>query len=330
MTLDSTITLRLFRWGDLPALLDTINCAADVDQADEHYDEAVFREELTAHCDPEQHCFVAVSDPGQIAGYAYVEWHSDEDWLWGYAWGAVHPTLRRRGIGRQLFRAADADFAARVAATAVGDRAVFIQRFIQSTKPGEVALALSEGYSELRSSYRMSIALDQPLSPAALPPGFSLRPFEVDRDTPGVYEADQSAFMDGGEQPIRTPYEEWRERFIGAKHFDPSLTIVALDDSSGAVAGIAITNPWGSDHPEWAWIERLGVLSPYRGRRLGEALLRQSFYASQQRGYKIAGLGVRADNPSALTLYHRAGMQIYCKFTHYRKVLRGDPAAIQS
>jgi ribosomal protein S18 acetylase RimI-like enzyme len=41
-------------------------------------------------------------------------------------------------------------------------------------------------------------------------------------------------------------------------------------------------------------------------------------------------LGVRADKPSALALYERAGMEIYTQFVHYRKVFRGDPQTIES
>jgi len=39
---------------------------------------------------------------------------------------------------------------------------------------------------------------------------------------------------------------------------------------------------------------------------------------------------VRADRPGTVALYQRAGMQIYCRFIHYRKVLRGNDAEIES
>jgi mycothiol synthase len=297
---------------------------------DEHYTNDAYRTELEVCGNPEENCFVAVLPQGRLVGVAYVEWRDDEDRLWGYAWGAVHPDLRRQGIGRRLWRAADRRFAERVAAAEIRDRAVFIQRFIQSTKPGEVVLAQSEGYAELRSSYRMSLVLDQPRDPAPLPPGFVLRPFDRERDARAVYELDQAAFLDGGGQAVRQPFEEWLEHNITIDHFDPALWIVALDETSGAVVGAAISVMWGDDHPDWQYIGRLGVLRPYRGRKLGEALLRQSFYAGQQRGYRLAVLGVRADNASALTLYERAGMQLYAQFTHYRKMLHGDPAVVRS
>lgn len=330
MSRDDHATLRLFRGDDLAAVVDLYNAAADADQVDEHYDAKTFREELEACGNPEENCFVAVLPQGRPVGVAYVEWRDDEDRLWGYAWGAVHPDFRRQGIGRRLWRAADQRFAERAAAADIRDRAVFIQRFIQSTKRGDVALALSEGYAVLRSSYRMSLALDQPLSPATLPPGFVLRPFDRDRDARAVYEVDQTAFLDGGGQAVRQSFEEWFDHNIAADHFDPAQWIVALDEASGAVVGAAISSVWGDDHPDWQYIGRLGVLRPYRGRKLGEALLRQSFYAGQQRGYRLSVLGVRAENASALTLYERAGMQVYSQFTHYRKMLRGDPAAVRS
>lgn len=323
-------TLRLFRPDDLPALVEIANTAADVDAGDEHFDLDTLREEFESKNDPERDCFVAVLPDGRLAGYAYVEQRHDEDRVWGYGWGVVHPDLRRQGIGTALLRAADARFVEHLEAVEVGERVIFIHRFLKASVPGAIALAVAAGYTLHRSSYRFRCALDRPLAPADPPPGFVFQPFDRARDAQAVYEVDQAAFMDGGGQPLRMSYEYWVQHYLERKEYDPALWIVLVDETTGQPVGAAITFSWGPDDPSLAWINRVGVLRAYRGRGLAKALLRQSLYASQQRGFTRAALGVRADNPSALKAYTSVGMEKYATFTHYRKVLRGDPAAIES
>jgi ribosomal protein S18 acetylase RimI-like enzyme len=55
----------------------------------------------------------------------------------------------------------------------------------------------------------------------------------------------------------------------------------------------------------------LGVRRPWRGRGLGEALLRRSFAALHARGQRRIRLSVDAENPTGATrLYERAGMRV--------------------
>jgi mycothiol synthase len=325
---DTAAAIRFFRWDDLPRLVEITNHSADIDHADERYTPETLREELEGFSQPERDCLVAVDAAGCPLGYAYVEWRDDPGRVWGYGWGSVHPDHRRRGIGVRLVQAADAHFARRAAALEVGERAVFIQRFIGSTNAGELAIVHQQGYAALRSSYRMQIALDRPFPPAALPDGFALRPFEVERHGRAVYQADTAAFLDSPSRSEPVPYEEWHARQIETKVFDPALWLVAWVGDE--VAGFCYSAPWGEDQPDLGWIAQLGVLPGWRRHGLGSALLRQSIHLLQQRGFERVALAVRADNPRALAIYERAGMSIYSHFIHYRRVLRGDASRIVS
>ncbi|MBN1964348.1 MAG: GNAT family N-acetyltransferase [Anaerolineae bacterium] len=325
---DNTVILRPFRWDDLPALVDVTDAAADADQEQERFTVETLREELTLENDPEADCVVAVTPAGKIVGYAYVEFQDDADRVWGYGWGAVHPDRRRQGIGTRLVSAADARFAERLDAEAHDDRPAFIQRFLNAANPGVFALAQAQGYTKLRASYRMGIALDRPVDPGPLPDGFVLRPFDPDRHAQAVFEVDQAAFLDGGGQTIRMDYDDWHAHYIATPKFIIPLWLIAW--TGDAIAGVCISQPWGEDDPALGWISRLGVLQQYRGRGLGESLLRHGFQALQQQGFVRAALGVRADSPAALHLYQRVGMQVYSHYVHYRKVLRGRAEDIQS
>jgi mycothiol synthase len=319
------ITLRTFNWEDLCDLVEVTSAAATIDPGQERYTEETLREELTNYNDPEKDCFVAVTPEGHIVGYSYDEYRDDEDRQWGYGWITMHPDHRFQGIEPQLLRAADARFLDQMK---LNDKVVFLQRFLNAKNTNAIALAQAEGYHELRSSYRMSITLDKSLKSVDLPKGFKLRPFAPKEHGHAVHEVDQAAFMDGGGLTFRTPYEEWHKRFIEVSYFNPDLWLIAWEQDK--VAGVSISQPWGEDDPELGWIAHLAVLREYRGQGLGEALLRNSFVALRKAGYKRAALGVRADKPSALALYERAGMEIYTQFVHYRKVFRGDPQTIES
>jgi mycothiol synthase len=318
----------MFAWTDLPGMVDLSNAAAAVDQTDEVFSLNTLHEELEAHNDPESDCFVAVLPDGRIVGYAYVELRVAQDRIWGFGWGTVHPEFRRQGIGKRLALAAEGRFSKRAALLDSRNRALFIQRFIHSANTGEIALARALGYRELRSMYRMGTALDRPYGPVPMPEGFDLRPFDPKRHARAVYEADTAAFMDGGGETVAMAFEDWCSHYIHNGKFDPALWLVAW--AGDEVAALCFNQPWGPDQPDLAWLAHLGVLRRWRRRGLGAALLLNGFSVVQQAGFQRVALSVRAESIPAVTLYQRAGMAVCGHSIHYRKILRGDPAAIQS
>lgn len=324
----NTPRLRRFTWEDLPALVALVNVAGEHDGDDERFTAETLHEELEEFSTPESDLLVAVTPDDQIVGYAFVERRNDEDRVWGYGWGIVHPEWRGRGIGRALQRAADTEFEAWAMAQPDRDKAVFVQRFLNHANTAAVELAASEGYAELRSSYRMRIDLDAPIEPGPLPEGIMLRAFDRERDTRAFYEVDQAGFMDGGGQGVKMPYAEWIRHFLDAPDATPDLWRVACRDNE--IIGICVMQPWGPDDPGLTWVGRLAVLRGERGQGLGTALLRAGMCAGQEYGYERAGLGVREDVPGAIRIYERAGFHVYVRFVHYRKVLRGTPEEIVS
>jgi mycothiol synthase len=71
------------------------------------------------------------------------------------------------------------------------------------------------------------------------------------------------------------------------------------------------------------WVGTLGVRKPWRGRGIGEALLRRSFLEFHRRGHDHVALGVDAANETGATaLYERVGMHVTHQFDEYEKRLR--------
>jgi ribosomal protein S18 acetylase RimI-like enzyme len=70
------------------------------------------------------------------------------------------------------------------------------------------------------------------------------------------------------------------------------------------------------------WIYDIQVLPSYRGKGVGEALMRHALQVSREQGFGQAGLMVNSKNTVALSLYEKLGFQ-----TEYRVMTRreGDP-----
>jgi ribosomal protein S18 acetylase RimI-like enzyme len=79
--------------------------------------------------------------------------------------------------------------------------------------------------------------------------------------------------------------------------------------------------------PARGWVGSIGVLPQWRGRGIGEALLRTSFAEFWRRGERRVALGVDAHNAAATRLYERAGMHVLYRITLYEKELRGRDQA---
>ena len=165
-------------------------------------------------------------------------------------------------------------------------------------------LVTARGYHRSRTSFTMETDLVGP-PPTRLPDGLELTTYSDEhRDTVRVALNDAFAgspfFHEVGES-------SFREFFLKGRGFDPALWFLAWDDAE--LAGLVLAYAGQGSDAELGWVASLGVRAPWRRRGLGDALLRTAFHALHARGFRRAGLGVDAENPTgALRLYERAGM----------------------
>jgi mycothiol synthase len=306
--------IRLFQWSDLPAVVEVINRAAEVDHDDWRKTEGELRHEFARPgYDAEASVMVALSETGQIVGVCDSIPQSDYgEW----AWGAVLPAFRRRQIGRRLVQTADASLLERMPPAAP----VSVDRIVSDTVTDAMRLFERLGYQPLRDHYDMRITLDQPILPAEFPDGITLRPFVPERDSRAVYDAHQEAFRDHWGH-VDTPYETWLDEKLGNARFDPALWLVAVEGEK--VAGLCLCRCWDDASPDLGHVDELAVRKAWRKRGLGLALLRHSFRLLQMRGFTCVRLGVDAESTSnAVDLYERAGMYRHKRYVIYRRGLR--------
>jgi mycothiol synthase len=172
------------------------------------------------------------------------------------------------------------------------------------------------GFRSVRHSYGMEIDLGPQQLPA-WPLDIAVRTF-AEGDGPRVHEAIKDVWRDTWD-PWDESYEEWAHWSIGREDFDPSLWFLAHHD--GELAGFSLCSA-SKSRVNTGWVDLLGVRRPWRGRGLGEALLRHSFGEFADRGFARAGLGVDAQSPTGATrLYERVGMSVFRETIFYDKEL---------
>ncbi|HEY8193017.1 MAG TPA: GNAT family N-acetyltransferase [Gaiellaceae bacterium] len=166
----------------------------------------------------------------------------------------------------------------------------------------------ARGYRYWRSAYTMEIDLGE-VAPGitATPPGIDLRTFE-DADADFVRVALNEAFEDDPFHEEATP-ERFRENYLKARGFDPSLWFLAWDGD--ALAGFVLAFPQRLGDAELGGIDVLAVRRPWRRRGLGRLLLQAAFGELYARGLRRVGLGVDAENETgAVELYEGVGMHV--------------------
>jgi mycothiol synthase len=170
------------------------------------------------------------------------------------------------------------------------------------------AVARRRGYTLWRSSYNMEAELHAvSQEPPVIPSGIELRPYQP-QDAESLREALNEVFAEDPFFHEATP-AHFREFYLQARGFDPSLWFLAWD--GGSLAGFNLSFAESADEDDTGRIWNLGVREVWRRRGLGEALLRSAFRELQNRGLARVCLGVVADNTTgAVRLYERVGMRI--------------------
>lgn len=170
------------------------------------------------------------------------------------------------------------------------------------------AAAAGRGYRLWRSAYTMEVDL---VGVAPTPPhdplGLELRTFRPSDDE-AVRKTVNETFAEDPFFHAVTP-AFFREHFLGARGFDPSLWLLAWDGDE--LAGLVLAYPESVGEADLGWIGSLGVRVAWRRRGLGEALLRAAVAELHGRGLRRVGLGVDTENETgALRLYERVGFRV--------------------
>lgn len=176
----------------------------------------------------------------------------------------------------------------------------------------------ARGYSLARASFTMEIALDDPRLPEPLD-GLEIGTY-TDADAEPLRAALNEAFAVDPIWHEVTPEVFHGGFYLQSRGFDPTLWAIARDGAQ--LAGFSLAYRGRGSDESLGWIGTLGVREPWRRRGLGEALLRTSFRALWEHGFRRAGLGVDAENVTgALRLYERVGMhQVYRSNTWTKQV----------
>ena len=146
--------------------------------------------------------------------------------------------------------------------------------------------------------WRMRVELDRDLSAPVWPEGVSLRSFEAG-DAQRLHALLAHGYRHGGGSV--DPFELWLPQLAEDDEFDPEVCFLA--EAEHELAGAAIC--WTS-----AFVKDLVVHESWRGRGLGEALLRHAFLTFRRRGAERMDLKVQSPNLGAIRLYERVGMRI--------------------
>lgn len=286
---------------EIADVLELARAAGDADGADP-FDEHTLLRLRDPHA-PAHHLTVRAAD-GSLVGYAHLD--STDPAAGTGVELAVHPTYRRRGIGRALAREVRATVTGPLRAWAHGDH------------PSAAALAVDLGYRRARVLWQLRRPLSAPIPQPPLPEGVTLRAFRPGTDDDAWLALNARAFADHPEQG------RWTSADLRARRdepwFDAAGFLLAVDP-----AGHLLGFHWTKVHerPGSARIGEvyvLGVDPQAHGGGLGKALTAAGLaHLRDRRGLDRVMLYVDESNTAAVALYERLGFARWSAHVNYQR-----------
>jgi mycothiol synthase len=236
---------------------------------------------------------------------------AEVDVFLGRGEGNVHPDWHGRGVGTWLLAQAE-----RIA------RGQDVPRATQtvSDRAGEaIALLQRHGYGYGYTSWVLRIENEQRPPEPKLPDGVVFRDYIPGEDDREVFQVIEDAFS---EWPRRLPntFEDWYPMIVGRESFEPWMMLLAVDQGSGEIVGVA--NVIDQD-PDAGWVQQLATKATHRHRGIGRALMCHAMTVFWDLGKP--GLEVATDSRTgALGLYEKVGMKVISSYTNYAKDLMGE------
>lgn len=316
--MSADVTFRPAADTDWPAIASIVNAARRPDGADEVRTAESLASEHGALV-MARDAVIAEAD-GRSVGYAVGHVVERAGVLVADLTGAVHPALRRRGVGTALLRRTRDDAVARMAVDA-RPLPRELRAYALDAEIGLRALLAAEGFIPIRFGFEMRRALTGELPQHPLPAGLELRRL-VEADYRAVYEASEEAFLDHwGHRPASE--EDFREMCYGPD-MTPALWCVAWDGDqvAGAVMNAIFRDENAALGIARGWLDRVSVRRPWRGRGLAKALCSEALRVLRNEGMAEAWLGVDGSNPTgAVQLYEGLGFLVARQWQAYGRPL---------
>jgi ribosomal protein S18 acetylase RimI-like enzyme len=157
----------------------------------------------------------------------------------------------------------------------------------------------------------------------ATPAGFAFEPYnstthaQFARAVSATYEGSLDCPRLNGRRNI----DDVLDGHKAAGEFDPKLWFLLRDTTGGTSAGVVLLNR--STRADSLELVYLGLAPTYRGRQLGDLLMRKSIATAAAVGSRRLSLAVDSMNAPALRLYQRHGMNRLCSRIALLRDLRG-------
>jgi mycothiol synthase len=269
---------------------------------------------------PSTDAWIARDSAGHLVGCAHLGAGERAD---AQASFFIHPESGSAELGAALCRRAEARARSRLTGAPAHEtaRPATLTFWTAATNaPSRQALE-TEGFAPARHIWGMELSLgDASPQAASWPAGIAVRTCASEADLRLAHATVNDAFQDHWGYVARS-FEDYSQSMIQVAGFDPTLWFLAVEAGSGAVVGTALCEAL----PDRGWVNDLGIRRAWRGRGIGEALLRHAFWVFHERGFRLVGLGVDSQNLTGATrLYERAGMRIERQYDVYVKALGGQ------
>jgi mycothiol synthase len=251
------------------------------------------------------HHFLIPGGDGRLLGYGHLDPAGGMD-----AELVVHPSHRRRGLGRAL-----AEEIRRAAAGLPSTGGTAVRFWSHGDHPSAAAVAVDLGLDRVRVLWQLRRSLTLPLPDPHLPAGVTLRPFRPGADDRDWLAVNRRAFAGHPEQG------RWGEDDLRVRQaepwFDPAGFLLAVEEAGGQLLGFH----WTKVHPEpgrpIGEVYVLGVDPGAHGLGLGRALTVAGLAHLRGRGLTRVMLYVDETNTAAVRLYRQLGFAHWSAHVQY-------------
>jgi len=314
--LDKSFSIRAVQRADLIPITQLIYeiCEAEGDTSVAVTQEDLENEWQYAGFDPERDAFVVQTQSGLLVGYAAVFDINEHCEMSGDIY--VHPQFKGKGVEAALLHALEIRTEQQHVPLAAPDQRVIIRVALDNHDEAGKTILLGTGYIPVRYHWRMGIDLASAPPAPALPDGLEFRPFIQEKHANLIWQARNEAFKENwGSHQLS--FDEFSYYTFENPEYDPSLWMVVW--AGDEIAGFSINQY----RMGIGWIHILAVRPAWRAKKLGLALLHQSFIEFYRRGTQTIGLGVDAANVTGATrLYQKVGMKTISEFVTLEKEIR--------